>query len=403
MSKIKICYLTASAPWGPQETFINKEMVQMKELGADLLIIPRNPSKKIIHNDAYILLNDALWLPLINLKILTKFLLYIFKSPQNFIKILKDIIQYSSTLKILLKNLAVFPKSIYLVDIIKSNTINHIHAHWGSTTSTMAYIIAKITNIPWSMTLHRWDFFEENNMLTLKMESASFVRCISEDGFKKILELTGHQYVSKILIIRMGVKIPTNKINNLVNPKNKTYIATPANLVPIKGHVYLIQACQILKNEFKIAFECHIIGDGPLEKSLREMVKALNLQENVIFLGRKSNEELLKMYEDNLYDILVLPSLYEGIPVSLMEAMAYNVAVVATKVGGTSELVSDNTGILVPPQDPEALAHAIYKVIKNPEIKNRYVNNGYKKVNNDYNLKMNCVKLLNYFTSNVCG
>lgn len=186
---MKICYITAQAPFGIGEAFILKEMLETKYQGVDLLIIPRNPSKEVFHKDSKELLESTIWLPLINLgmifcfcrTLLTKIALW---------KILGTIARCSRTPWIFIKNMMVFPKGIFVSKIIQKRNITHIHAHWGSTTATMAYIISWITGIPWSFTLHRWDIKE-------KLRSTNFVRCISKHGKNELLETIDEEYKKK--------------------------------------------------------------------------------------------------------------------------------------------------------------------------------------------------------------
>src|SRR5690606_27501786 len=129
----------------------------------------------------------------------------------------------------------------------------------------------------------------------------------------------------------------------------------PANLLPIKGHEYLLRAISRLGN--RKGLELWIAGDGPLKTPLRQLTDALGLRDVVRFLGRLDHSELLKFYRENQVDLVCLASLelglglHEGIPVALIEAMSYGIPVVATSSGGIGELLADGAGLLVEPQD----------------------------------------------------
>lgn len=125
-----------------------------------------------------------------------------------------------------------------------------------------------------------------------------------------------------------------------------------------KGHHYLLEAAALLKARgFQIRYE--IAGDGPKRSELEAVVARLGLYDEVRFLGFISDAaEFLAGV-----DLLAMPSLYEGLGVAALEAMAAGRAVVATRVGGLTESVIDGaTGLLVPPRDPTALADAIAKL-----------------------------------------
>ena len=138
---------------------------------------------------------------------------------------------------------------------------------------------------------------------------------------------------------------------------------TVATLKPQKGHRYLIEAAQALVSEFP---DLHFafVGDGELREELLARVRALGLAERVHFLGSRGDvSELLAAS-----DLFVLPSLWEGLPMALIESMASGLPVVATDVSGTEEVVtSGETGLLVPPGDAVALAGAIARLLTRPD------------------------------------
>jgi glycosyltransferase involved in cell wall biosynthesis len=137
-------------------------------------------------------------------------------------------------------------------------------------------------------------------------------------------------------------------------------VLTVARLDEQKGHKFLLEAIrQVPEGIFVLA------GDGPKRAALETQALDLGIADRVLFLGHRPDiPDLLASC-----DLFVLPSLYEGLPLSILEAMAAGKAVVATAVGGTPEAVLDGiTGLLVPPGSPEALANAIRKVLSHLEL-----------------------------------
>jgi len=120
-----------------------------------------------------------------------------------------------------------------------------------------------------------------------------------------------------------------------------------------------------------------IVGDGELRSRLEIMAGSLGISGQVKFVGvRRNIPEILASL-----DLFVLPSRWEGLPLALLEAMAACLPVVATAVGGTPEVVIDGeTGLLVPPGDPDALAQAIVFLIENPELRKKMGQAGRKRV-----------------------
>ena len=123
-----------------------------------------------------------------------------------------------------------------------------------------------------------------------------------------------------------------------------------------KGVEYLIRAVKIVLKKDKNVL-CCIIGGGYLEEYLKKLTSDSELNDYIRFLGVKRNKEVIPY--TNASDILVLPSLNEGLPVVLCEALACGKPVVATNVAGTPELVSKDIGYLVKPKDANDLAEKI--------------------------------------------
>ena len=157
--------------------------------------------------------------------------------------------------------------------------------------------------------------------------------------------------------------------------KDDFICATVGRLVPVKGHTYLIKA---IHKVVKVIPEARFlfVGDGEIKSKLSEEIRSLDLQENIFLLGSRNDIATIL----SCIDIFLLPSLNEGFGMALIEAMAEKKPVIATNVGGIPEVVIDGeTGILVPPKDPEAFSSAIIKLYKNPELSRRMGLAGYNR------------------------
>lgn len=138
---------------------------------------------------------------------------------------------------------------------------------------------------------------------------------------------------------------------------------TVGRLEPVKDHATLLEAfAEITKKDKKATL--FIVGTGSLEASLKDIARQLSLEESVHFLGLRADiPDLL-----NIADGFVLSSIWEGMPMVLLEAHASGLPIVATDVGGNRDVVKDGiTGFLVPPKDPEALASAMYRLMVLPK------------------------------------
>lgn len=403
---MKIAYITKEIPWGKDEAFIIDEMKAIKRKNIELFIIPRNPPRKVIHKEAESLLADAKWLQGISIGLLIYFLIQLLYRPKIWIIWLK-ISRGARSFKILLKNSMVLPKAVYAASLFKKYKVDHIHAHWGTTTATLGYISSELTGIPWSFTLHRFDI-AENNLLKIKAQSADFIRVIAKDGQNEFLSIVGDAFKAKTHLIHMGVyidehrldKVEKNRAKNKVKYASTFKIVCPAFFEVKKGHEYLIDACKILIDKDIKNFTITFIGNGSLEKKLKKQVEDLALQNYIYFAGLFSHNKIITLYDERLVDAVVLPSIIdqngerEGIPVSLIEAMSYAIPVISTRTGGIAELLDQDAGILVDEKDPLQLAHAIEILMSNQTFVYIQGRQGYEKIQKNFNIDLTVHELL---------
>ncbi|MBU0476961.1 glycosyltransferase [bacterium] len=173
----------------------------------------------------------------------------------------------------------------------------------------------------------------------------------------------------KLKIVENG--IPDSFLDAVTSYRNKKahslIVGTVARLSEQKGIEYLLYASERVIKQFPdITFI--IAGKGPLASQLEELSGKLNISRNVKFIGfRKDIPELL-----SVIDIFVLPSLWEGMPNVVLEAMAAGKPAIATDTGGSKDIIDNNiNGVLVEPENSEALAEAILKLLKNPDERER--------------------------------
>ena len=156
--------------------------------------------------------------------------------------------------------------------------------------------------------------------------------------------------------------------------ENVKIIGTVTRLREEKGNEYLIRALPMVLEQ-GLDFTLLVVGDGPLRSELERLTNDLGLESFVKFLGFRSDvPELL-----SLFDIQVIPSLTEGFPLCLAEAMAAENAVVATEVGGMKEIGRDGETVLfVPPKDPQSIGDKVIYLLNNPEVSSDISERGYK-------------------------
>jgi glycosyltransferase involved in cell wall biosynthesis len=205
-------------------------------------------------------------------------------------------------------------------------------------------------------------------------------RCVKELGIKR----------EKISVIHNGIEpAPYRHLKNRAAVRHTLSLAPRqfvlgfvGRLEPQKNLPFLLKAMKRLKEEGLDAITLLIAGSGSQEATLRTLVQAGGLQETVHLLGlREDIPDLL-----SALDVFVLPSVWEGLSVAAMEAMAAGLAVIATPVGGNPELIQDNqTGILVPCQDVKALAEAIKRLYLDPALREKMSSRGRERIEGYFN------------------
>ena len=264
-----------------------------------------------------------------------------------------------------------------------------IHSHFVSNAALKGYLIANFFKIPFSVTGHHSDIIF-NPLPELKEiinESSLFIT-ISNYNKKYLID----KYTidpNKIIVNYCGI------FTDQYDRKKTDYpvqfiLVSVTGLRPVKGVKYLIEACKILIEE-KIPYQCQIIGGGPDQQRIKELIDKYNLSKYVHLLG--------KIHPDHIKDYLlkssvfILPSLSEGIPIAIMEAMAMELPVIATNITGLPEIIDDGVnGYLVPPQDPKALADKIMDLYKNPEKRTVFGKAARRKIEAKFNLKKNVAR-----------
>jgi len=192
-----------------------------------------------------------------------------------------------------------------------------------------------------------------------------------------------HVPTRKLVVVRNGILVPPLDPSSdaalraeLLRGRPDYLVFTPARLHPQKGHAILLTAAaQVSEATFVMA------GDGPLRTELEQQARTLGVAERCVFLGYRADVPALLAAAD----LVVLPSLYEGLPVSILEAMAAQRPVVATAIGGTDEAIThDQTGLLVPAGDSTALAIAIRRLRADPALAKRLAAAGRQRVEREF-------------------
>ncbi|MCC6147948.1 MAG: glycosyltransferase [Anaerolineaceae bacterium] len=394
---IRLAYVMSRFPHLP-ETFILREMMELRKQGWDIAVYPLILQKQTVkHRDAEAFLKDVKYIPYISPFVVWSNIKALLRNPGVFISTFFTAVFYNlSSPKFLIRALSLFPKSVAMAEEMEREGVGHIHAHFATHPALTAWIINKLTKIPYSITAHAHDIYVERPMLSIKVRDAAFVAVISKFNQNYICKSIGEWARKKLVLIRCGVKLedytPAQE-----KPPDPFTILSIGSLQPYKGQKVLIDACAILR-ERGLNFTCKIVGGGELMGDLRRQISALNLKGIVELLGAQPQEAVANLLPNvHCYvqpSVITRSGKMEGIPVSLMEALACRLPVVATDISGISELVKPRvTGQLVEPGNPFLLANAIETVYKYPESALQMAVAGRELVANEFTVEKNTKKL----------
>ena len=258
-------------------------------------------------------------------------------------------------------------KAAYLGPRLQASAVRHVHAHFAGLAARTAYWIERFFGIGFSFTAHANDIFAPKPFevsLGKLIGAARAVVTVSDFGVRFLREKYPGD-AAKIHRVYNGIdlaRFPRAEFNG-----TPPAIISVGRLIEKKGFHDLIEACRVLR-ERGVEFRCEIIGEGPLESSLRDQITAAGLTTLVTLTGPLPQGEVIKRLACSA--LFVLPCVAEvgggmdNLPTVVMEAMAAGLPVISTALGGVPEMVRDGfTGLLVPEHQPVALADALAQVL----------------------------------------
>ncbi len=307
--------------------------------------------------------------------------------------------------------------------LLINQKIDIVHAH-GTRANTNVFWAARNLKLPLVYTIHGWSFHQDQSKLVknIRMLSEWFLTsqttsniCVSfsnqQDGVKKF-------NMKNSTVIFNGISTekfdPTGKyadIRKELNiPEEKTLIGYIVRITMQKDPMTLIEAMKMVMEVTKDVFLL-VVGEGDLKEKIVQMTRDYGLSSHVVF------ENFRQDVPDILHatDIYCLPSLWEGLPIGILEAMSMGKVIIATPIDGTKEIIIDNeNGLFVPQQNPRLLADAIIKVHKNKQLQKKLSENAIKtivekftisemveKIENHYKLIIKCNENWNRSTTNI--
>jgi glycosyltransferase involved in cell wall biosynthesis len=286
-----------------------------------------------------------------------------------------------------------------LADEMHRAGIDHAHAHFATSAADLANLSWRMGGPTYSVTTHAKDIYHEDvrhDDLRHKLASALFVATVSEGN---------RAHLNGILDGYDRVRVVPNSVDlRRLGPQEERQpepglVVSVARLVEKKGLPDLVSACGILAQR-GVPVRLEVAGDGPLLSELRAKAEDAGL--NAAFPGAIPHEEVRALYKRA--SVFSLPCIVastgdrDGLPTSVLEAMALGVPVVTTGVNGLTETVIDGeTGLVVPEHDPPALADALERVLGDPELAARFTEQGRRHVEHGFSLEQSVTILRSLF------
>jgi glycosyltransferase involved in cell wall biosynthesis len=372
------------------ETFVLDEILEMERQGESVEIFPLwREYADVVHTDVLGLVERANFLPTINLEILRDLAYWLIRRPNRLFGALFVLISANlSSPRFLAGGLAAFPKACTMARRMSARGVRHVHAHFASHPAAMAFVISRLTDLPYSFTAHGSDLHRDQAMLSQKVRGARFVVAISNYNRRFILERVAEEMAARIKVVHCGVDV---RCFGEGNPhSNALNIICIGTLHEVKGQRHLLTACARLENA-GVSWSCHLVGDGPDRAELESYARELEISGKVSFHGALPREEVRDLLKT--MSVGCAPSVptangrREGIPVALIEAGASALPLVASRLSGIPELVIDGeTGFLADPADADALAAALLRLSTDCSVREVMGRKARRKVEEEFSL-----------------
>ena len=264
-----------------------------------------------------------------------------------------------------LRHLVYLAEACVLLKWFADAGVVHVHAHFGTNSTTVALLCHEVGGPPYSFTIHGPEEFDRVTGLALveKIQRAVFVVAISSFGRSQLYRWCSHDLWPKIHVVRCGVD-QTFLTQQSTPILEKAQLTCIGRLCEQKGQLLLLEAISQLAAE-GLPVKLVLVGDGELRGELETLIVRFRLQNQVRITGWADSNEV----RQNILDArtMVLPSFAEGLPVVIMEALALGRPVISTYIAGIPELVEPGIcGWLVPPGSVTDLKEAIRTVLQLP-------------------------------------
>ncbi len=379
--KTSVVYLTKRFP-RLSETFILDEIIGLEDAGVPLrLYAIADPREDLVQPDVARVASPVTYLRAPGgardrVRVATATVVaharLLARDPRRYL----GIVVYIARERRHLSTLTNFAQAGRLTLLVEADGARHVHAAFAHGPASVAHFVHLLSDLPYSFSAHAKDIYVSSpDLLARKIRDASFVLTCSSSAHDAMTEVAGTD-AAKVLLAPHGVNIerfaptPTPRERDDANLR----VLAVGRLVPKKGYPVLFEAIgQLVAQGRNVT--CTVVGAGPERDELERLASRLGIAQHLRLLGALATTAVVALYHEA--DVFVQASVVmangdrDGIPNSLLEAMASGVAVVASDVAGIPEVITTASGLLVAPGDPAALAEALGRLHDEPELRAR--------------------------------
>ncbi len=401
---VRLAYVVGTYPV-PTTTFIDREIRQLRELGAQVRTISiRRPAPSPAPGQSGPHDGVTYVLPASVLGLLRSHVTWLGTRPATYLGTLASLVREPHPgLAARLRTVGHFGLGVHVARLIRAHgPVDHVHAHFVDRAAVVALVAGRLLGRPYSATAHANDIYVDPVLLPAKLARAKFVATCTKYNERHLLSVNGTGRGAIVRCIYHGLDLHRYEPGTTTK-RARPLLLSVAQLKEKKGLRFLLEACSLLAAR-GVAFDCEIVGDGPLHADLQRRVDELGLGDRVRLLGALPHDQVIARYAEAA--VFVLPCVIasdgdrDGIPNVILEAMAMGLPVVSTLHSGIPEAVKDaTTGLLVAPGDAEALAGALGSILADPDLGARMGSAGRERATSTFDVEVNVQRLLEEFVA----
>ena len=387
------------------ETFVLNEMLELQRQGVELRIYAlMDPQERQVHPEAARLRTQVVYLHDSRRKfrswvrLLGGAVLHALSHPLGALRVGWALVTVHRSVPSLRHAI----EGLWLARDLRRNSVGHLHAHFIHSPAAVAYLAFLAAGPPFSVTAHAKDLYTTlRRNLRIRARAARFVITCTRFNAAHLAGVLSESFPA-LSHKAVGLHLIYHGTDLKRFGPDRSGVATDrilsvGRLVPKKGFQDLVDALALLHNKGR-RINADVYGGGPLREELEGRATEVGLEGRLTFHGARLQDEILAAYRRAAVFVLAPVVMddgdRDGIPNVLVEAMASGVPVVATRISGIPELITDGVdGLLVDEQDPAALAGAIERVLLDPALAARLGHAGRRRVEQDFDLVVNTRRL----------